>query len=207
MNATVKVDEQNALNAIANLDLDAIKVKLMDREQGHGWTREYADRMETAYKRYLTLLVKFPDVTIAPTKEMDKFWHAHILDTLKYAEDCQTIFGKFLHHFPYYGMRGEADQQASKAAGDAMAHLYEQEFGEPLPQSSAWCIKADIAWCIKADRKADDSAWCIKADKGVDDLAWCIKADKGANNSAWCIKADAAMKKSPDVTTRPTLSA
>ena len=93
--------------AIAALDLDPIKLKLMDPEEGQGWSREYVERMEVAYKRYLTLLAKFPEETIAPTKDVDKFWHAHILDTMKYAEDCERTFGYFLHHFPYFGMRGE----------------------------------------------------------------------------------------------------
>src|SRR5262249_49602408 len=97
------------VEGIQALDLDPIKLKLMDPEEGQGWSREYVDRVEIAYRRFLTLLVKFPDETIAPTKDVDKFWHGHILDTMKYAEDCERVFGYFLHHFPYFGMRGERD--------------------------------------------------------------------------------------------------
>ena len=125
--------------AIQALDLDPIKLKLMDPEEGQGWSREYADQMETAYKRYLTLLAKYPDETIAPTKDVDKFWHGHILDTIKYAEDCENVFGYFLHHFPYFGMRGEDDAAALRAASERMHEIYAREFGEVLPSGAAFC--------------------------------------------------------------------
>ena len=36
----------------------------------------------------------------------------HILDTRAYSRDCEFLFGRFLHHFPYFGMRGDADRAA-----------------------------------------------------------------------------------------------
>ncbi|HUG78100.1 MAG TPA: glycine-rich domain-containing protein-like [Burkholderiales bacterium] len=139
--------------AIQALDLGPIKLKLMDPEEGQGWSREYVERMELAYKRYLTLMVKYPEQTIAPTKDVDKFWHGHILDTMKYAEDCQSVFGYFLHHFPYFGMRGEQDAANLRAASANMHALYVREFGEPLPNSSAFCTAA-------APSGSGDSAFC-----------------------------------------------
>jgi len=130
MNATVaqkSLDE--VLAAIAALDLDPIKVKLMHEESGEGWSREYADRMELEYRRFLELMVKYPEEAIAPSMDVDEFWHYHILDTMKYAEDCQKVFGHFLHHFPYIGLRGEEDLKMHEAAGESTRRLYEREFG------------------------------------------------------------------------------
>src|SRR5688572_19376486 len=97
---------QEIVAAIQALDLEPIKFKLMDPDEGKGWSRETAEHMEGEYKKFLTLLVKYPEATIAPSKDVDAFWHGHILDTMKYAEDCERVFGYFLHHFPYFGMRG-----------------------------------------------------------------------------------------------------
>jgi uncharacterized protein DUF1399 len=130
--------------AIQELDLEPIKVKLMDAEEGQGWPREYVDRMEVAYKRFLTLVVRFPEETIAPNKDIDTFWHGHILDTMKYAEDCQNAFGYFLHHFPYFGMRGQEDAANLAAAGRTMDRLYEREFGEKMPTSAATVCGATV---------------------------------------------------------------
>ena len=155
------------VSAIRALDLDPIKVKLMDTDEGQGWSREYADRMEVAYKRFLTLLVTHPETTVAPSKEIDKFWHAHILDTMKYAEDCQQVFGYFLHHFPYFGLRGADDAAQLAQAGQDMERLYLQEFGEAMPgAASAYCAaakpQAATAYCAAAKPQAA-TAYCAAA--------------------------------------------
>lgn len=119
---------EQIVEAIFTLDLEPIKFKLMEKEEGHGWTRAEADHYELEYKRFLALLAKFPDQTIAPSKEADKFWHGHILDTMKYAEDCNKVFGYFLHHFPYFGLRGVEDAENLEKAFINMQRLYNQEF-------------------------------------------------------------------------------
>jgi hypothetical protein len=122
---------------IASLDLDPIKVKLMHEESGEGWSLAQANAVEFEYRRYLYLMKKFPQEQAAPSVDVDTFWHYHILDTLKYAEDCQTVFGYFLHHFPYVGLRGEDDLIAHQRVGERMRFLYEDTFGETYPFSAA----------------------------------------------------------------------
>src|SRR3954469_11154637 len=86
------------LAAIQTLDLEPIKFKASHPQGDKRWSVEYTDRLAAEYKKFLTLLVKYPQETIAPTNEVDEFWHLHILDTRKYAEDCEAVFGYFLHH-------------------------------------------------------------------------------------------------------------
>ncbi len=76
---------------IKNLNLDPIKVKLMDHDEGEGWSREQCDIAEKWYKRFLLLNYMYPKRSIVPTKEIDLIWHYHILDTQKYAEDCERV--------------------------------------------------------------------------------------------------------------------
>src|SRR6266704_2873858 len=166
---------EQVIAAIEALDLDPIKLKLMDPEEGQGWSREYAERMELAYKRFLTLLATHPEETLAAGKDVDKFWHGHILDTLKYAEDCDKVFGCFLHHFPYFGMRGAEDAANLAKAGETTRRLYQREFGQDhdasvsrKTENAAYCgaIRAkDMAYCgaIKAEKPAYCGA--IKAEK------------------------------------------
>jgi hypothetical protein len=116
--------------AIAALDLDPVKVKLMHEESGEGWSRAYADAMAFEYRRFLYLVKKFPNEQVAPLFDVDVFWHYHILDTMKYAADCQAIFGYFLHHFPYVALGGAADLEAHERAGERMRDLYQQAFGQ-----------------------------------------------------------------------------
>jgi hypothetical protein len=166
--------------AIEALDLDPVKVKLMNREEGEGWSREYVDQMEIAYKRFLTLVVKYPEETIAPSKDVDKFWHGHILDTMKYEEDCRNVFGFFLHHFPYFGMRGEEDAANLAKAGRTTARLYEYEF------NAAARTRTSVR---------DEAAMCGATQPVRDVLNTSVRPTL-ANDAAMCgakVEADAAM--------------
>lgn len=116
--------------AIDDLDLEPIKVKLMHKESGEGWTLEQANAVEAEYRRFLYLMKIFPTEAVAPLMDVDTFWHYHILDTAKYAQDCDTVFGYFLHHFPYVGLRGSDDLAAHERMGERMRTLYQETFGE-----------------------------------------------------------------------------
>jgi hypothetical protein len=120
----------NEFEAISELDLDPIKVKLMHKESGEGWTLEYANAVESEYRRFLYLMKMFPNEQTAPLFDVDVFWHYHILDTMKYADDCESVFGYFLHHFPYVGLRGADDEAAHQRIGVRMQEMYEETFGE-----------------------------------------------------------------------------
>ena len=168
---------EQTVAAIQALDLDPIKFKLMDPEEGQGWSREYVDQMAIEYKRFLTLSVKYPEETIAPSKDVDKFWHGHILDTMKYAEDCQNVFGYFLHHFPYFGMRGEEDAENLAEAGKTTNRLYEKEFGEGVPRRAAYCSVAKPAYCSVAVT-GEKAAYCSVARPAYCSVA--VTAEKAA---------------------------
>ncbi len=141
------MDTNDSFKAIADLDLDAIKVKLMHRESGEGWSLEKANAVEFEYRRFLILMKQFPQEETAPLMDVDTFWHYHILDTLKYAADCEQVFGYFLHHFPYIGLRGEDDEAAHQRVGERMKQLYEQTFGEDY-------IRAETAYSGRAVQAA-----------------------------------------------------
>lgn len=106
-----------------------------------GWARETIDEVEKQYKGYLHLLKKFPTAPIVPSEAIDEFWHTHILDTRKYMEDCDMIFGTYLHHFPYFGIRGPEDAQDLQEAFDATKNLFMNELGISLNSnpSAATC--------------------------------------------------------------------
>ena len=122
------------LNALVeSIDLSMVKMKIRDPEDGKGWTSEEADRVETLYKRFLFMIALGNHVV--PTKEIDAMWHFHILDTRAYAHDCQKVFGRFIHHFPYLGMRGEDDVKLLASEFAKTKTVYERMFGEPYSKT------------------------------------------------------------------------
>lgn len=95
-----------------------------------------------AYRRFLTLHLRYPDRTLVPSALIDLVWHYHILDTRKYADDCHRIFGYFLHHDPYFGTDEESREKNRVAWAETQA-LWQQEFGEPLTGPAHRCSMKD----------------------------------------------------------------
>ncbi len=129
----------SSISIIDDLDLSLVKMKLMDSEEGLNWTYNHCEEAEIEYKRFLTLLYLYPNESIVPTKQMDKFWHFHILDTWKYYNDCQNIFGKFIHHYPYLGMFGKEDEEKLNDCFMKTSKLYENTFGEKIIRQASSC--------------------------------------------------------------------
>jgi len=132
--------QHEVIAAIQALDLESVKLRVMDPELGEGWTRDYADSIEAAYKTYLTMLVKYQDDAedILLSEDVDEFWHTHILQTRKYAEDCGKTFGNFLHHEPHVGERTAEMHEKRAALATKTRRLYEQEFGNGGQAGAAW---------------------------------------------------------------------
>jgi hypothetical protein len=182
------------------LDLSDIKMKLMHKS-GEGWSQEHADAVELEYRRFLYLAKKYPDQQTAPTVDVDKFWHSHILDTRKYARDCQEIFGYFLHHFPYLGIGASANEAAREKGAELMRKLYEQTFGQSYVRRSATGrAAAQIAYCTMqgtaAGLCAAQHAYCALTTESADrcDAAYCTVATESADRScaapaAYCTQA------------------
>lgn len=131
------MNANDLFKAVMELDLEPIKTKLMHVESGEGWDLNKANAVEKEYRRFLCLMKLYPHEHIAPTFLVDTFWHYHILDTMKYAVDCEKVFGYFQHHYPYVGLRGGDDAQVRIDSGERMRVLYEELFGEPYPGASA----------------------------------------------------------------------
>jgi hypothetical protein len=126
------------------LDLSNVRMKLADTDEGPGLDAHRINLMEAEYRKFLALQLMHPTAEIVPCKIVDEMWHRHILDTAAYREDCDAIFGQFLDHFPYFGMRGEADAQALNDAYADTLDRYDAAFGEP--PADTW-ISADAAKC------------------------------------------------------------
>jgi hypothetical protein len=132
------VEQARAGEQIDALDLEPIVVKLIHPEPGQTvMTLAQADQSVAAYRCFLKLCAWYPTTSIVPSTAIDHTWHTHILDTGKYAADTTTVLGYFLHHFPYFGMRGTDDQAAWHAAYARTRDLFRHHFGIELPAGDA----------------------------------------------------------------------
>ncbi len=95
-----------AMEKVSQIDLDPIN-RLLKYENSTFWTDAVISDAEANYRRFLAMNLLYPTETIVVNKIIDDYWHQHILDTEKYAADCQIVFGHFLHHYPYFGINGD----------------------------------------------------------------------------------------------------
>jgi hypothetical protein len=96
----------------------------------HGWSYERAVTAKNEYVRFLTLLQMRPKFMLVPwldtegRDDLDQFWHQHILDTKKYANDCEVLFGKMIHHNPHVTHGSEEEKESV----DKTRRLYARTF-------------------------------------------------------------------------------
>lgn len=124
---------KDGIKEILALDFTSQKTKFVVDPDFHDWTKENIEFAEVLYKNYLYLCLKYPDEKrLPPSTDVDDFWHGHILDTRRYSDDCQRIFGRMLHHNPYFGF-GSAKAETALADGFTVTQqLHEHEFGAPI---------------------------------------------------------------------------
>ena len=142
-----KLDASAAIERLDDLlDLSDVRMKLADSEEGPGLDRGQIDLMEQEYRRFLAMQLMHPGAVIVPCQIVDEMWHHHILDTAAYCEDCASIFGRFLDHYLYFGMRNETEAQELLDAYTDTLDLYRDAFGEP--PTGSWIVDdGDAARC------------------------------------------------------------
>jgi hypothetical protein len=136
----LKGEMKDINHEIDTLDLSPIKFKLVDPRHGHGWPLARANKAEADYKLFLRLNYLVGDEEIiVPGSDVDEFWHYHILDTRKYEADCLRLFGRLIHHYPYFGMKDADDAERLKSATERTRILYEQILGVQMEVGGVVC--------------------------------------------------------------------
>lgn len=93
------------------------------------WTLSDAEHCCRLYKNFILLQRIYKTEPLVPTREIDEFWHNHILHTKAYITDCMHIFGYYLHHEPASPRDNPTDliHQYQKTKD-----YYFQEFKQPM---------------------------------------------------------------------------
>ena len=134
----LSLEDRAFIQKLERLDLEPIAFKLMHPDGGFAWTRELANLAISRYKMFLFLSYKYPHYQLVPTREIDTVWHQHILDTSKYVKDCQELFGQFVDHYPYFGLRSAEEQKIREIYFNQTKSLFEKFFGVDVLEERAW---------------------------------------------------------------------
>jgi hypothetical protein len=129
MKTTTQPSSSAFLSRLNQIDFGSLGYKLMHPADGKAWTLEQTTHEIQQYRRFLWLSHRYPQYTIVPSLAVDHIWHQHILDTAKYREDCQTLFGEFKDHWPFFGVGDAADRQFANDAFSETQKLWVKHFG------------------------------------------------------------------------------
>jgi hypothetical protein len=150
MKRSINRQTEGGVEVIESLDLNPVVFRLIDVDDGPGWSLEKACSVEKRYRQFLMLHVHYNDdcARFVPDSDVDEFWHYHILDTRKYYEDCVSIFGAVLHHYPYLGKRNQEDIARLASNFAETKALLASHFGpETSPSDPSVCGSACAGAC------------------------------------------------------------
>jgi len=105
-------------------------------EKSLNWKEIDINNALIAYREFLELKVALNDwdgkILLAPDK-IKKVWELHILDTTKYSDECETLFGNIIHYSP------DGEKNASIHTEKVMKTklAYQARFGKE-PSSKEW---------------------------------------------------------------------
>jgi hypothetical protein len=66
----------------------------------NGHDQDTAERIVEQVLTFLVACARYPDGHLSPSETVDVGWHAFILHTADYAEFCERVAGRFIHHRP-----------------------------------------------------------------------------------------------------------
>jgi hypothetical protein len=92
---------------------------------------------------FLVACARYPDGHLSPSETVDAGWHAFILHTADYAEFCDRIAGRFIHHRPSDPGTAAAGQQAIGVTIAAM-----RDAGLPV-DPGLWVPRAECSQCYQ----------------------------------------------------------
>jgi hypothetical protein len=109
--------------------------------------RDTAERIVEQTIAFLAACARYPDGHLSPSETVDAGWHAFVLHTADYAEFCQRIAGRFIHHRPNDRSEAAPDQQAIGVTIAAM-----RAAGLPV-DPALWVFSAVCSQCCADDPK------------------------------------------------------
>lgn len=129
-----------------NISVDLIAASERSDDFPQDWTREQRERSLQRYQKWLLLKVFYPKARLAPTRDIDLFWHLHMLSPVAYSRDCNRLFGQLLDHDGGFG-KGPGELTRLQVVFTRTAELWESSYGEPYREDGKFMREAEMTNC------------------------------------------------------------
>ena len=95
----------------------------------HDLPLSVAQDHERELKRYLALFAINPDTKYGMRGQIDELWHTFLMFTKEYAQFCNQVAGRFIHHVPATTL----PKQGTAKEYERFLTDYEAVYAEPSP--------------------------------------------------------------------------
>jgi hypothetical protein len=116
----ISVDLEETYHKYEEFELKIMKDEKIDEE--------YVKRSMFRYEKFMELTMKYPDVLLIPTQDIEMIWISHLLKPLEYVSDCQKHFKKII---PHSLTLGDFQILMKQKSFEDTKTLWEKEFGFP----------------------------------------------------------------------------
>ena len=89
--------QAEAIELIMGWDLSQVAERMVKREHGDPML---VQEMEAEYRKYMAIVISNPTEKVPIPREIDPFWHNHLLFTVDYCRFSELTAGRFIHHYP-----------------------------------------------------------------------------------------------------------
>ena len=150
--ATVVAGGKPAQRAVLSVDLVAASYRSSGFPQE--WTHAMRQQEARRYEMFLLLAAKHSGTRATPTREIDEFWHLHMLHPQAYYDDCMRIFGRIFDHDGGFGT-APGELPVLKNAFQKFAARWKKEYGQPYVE----CMPSDDAGATKCWHDCSNRCW------------------------------------------------
>ncbi len=144
-------------NRLASLlpepSVDLLRASYRSDDFPKDWSREQREAALDRYRKWLGLKLSNPTARLAPTRDIDLFWHLHMLAPVAYFRDCKRYFGRLLDHDGGFG-KDPSEVAELDSVLRATAELWERTYGIPYLEDGRWMrdVVATDCWHDCANR-------------------------------------------------------
>ncbi|WP_199574385.1 hypothetical protein [Streptomyces murinus] len=115
-----------------------------------GMSEELAGRIVDEGLKFVTACATYPGAGLVPSRIVDEGWHALILHTAMYADLCERLGGRMVHHSPGYaptnyapGILDRTRERISTLGWEPDPELWVAPSDESLVSVAAKCQHSD----------------------------------------------------------------
>ncbi len=132
-------------------EMPVVSVDLLDAAERsdtfpQDWSADQRSRSLVRYLKWLRLKTLHPTARLAPTRDVDLFWHLHMLSPVAYYRDCMRLFGRLLDHDGGFG-KGPGELPILQEVFGRTEALWEAEYGEPYREDGVYLRDAELTDC------------------------------------------------------------